>query len=575
MTAPIRTDPVAILEILLISLIATTLIFVQSPILGSDGFISGKALSLILASLAGSFVYVLKSRRFEADISDLTLLAILLLLGFSSLAAVNTWNAAVASSALVASIIIFWTARSISIPRYRSVLLFGVVGALGVAIGSALVEAYTPVQFSTRPPGGTIGNRNRMAHLIVIGAPALFHLTLRIRDRWILGLLLFASATAGAALLLSRARGAWLAALVVVFVAAVLIVLRTKSIGFSSHSTKQWKRLASLGSATMIGMAIALLLPNHLDWVSSNPYRDSAARLLDFRSGTGAGRVIEYRSTITMIGDHPILGVGPGNWRIAYPNYAEFGDPNIEPGYIPVRRFPQGEWVGGAAERGIPSLLLLFFFAGTLAWRWLRAVIRDRSHRRVGYAYIGLLTMIAVLMVGLFDPVIMTPTAGFVVPVVLGVCAAPFSKLQILTPPPWLRAALVSVALVGGLYLASFPAREFWSAMTYAKRPSLQAFERGARIAPGDYRAHFFAARLLVQRGDCANAASHIDAARRLYPTAVAAIQLKERCEAIPANRSSDSDEVTSDSGTLPLSSSKGESSSALNSARPNSGPSR
>jgi hypothetical protein len=245
--------------------------------------------------------------------------------------------------------------------------------------------------------------------------------------------------------------------------------------------------------------------------------------------------------------------VGPGNWRIVYPNYATPGDPNIEPGYMPVRRFPQGEWIGGAAERGIPSLLLLFAFAGILAWRWLRAIVAERSHRKVGYAYVGLLTMVAVFMVGLFDPVIMTPTAGFVVPVILGVCAAPFAKLRFWTPPPALRMAVVSVVLFGGLFLVSFPARELWAAMTYAKRPTLEAFERATRIAPGDYRAHFFAASMLVQRGDCARATPYIEAARRLYPTAPAPVQLEERCTQIVAGPpSSDGGEAAAESALSP-----------------------
>jgi len=336
-------------------------------------------------------------------------------------------------------------------------LLLTVTSALGLVVLSALLEAYTSVEFSIRPPGGTIGNRNRMAHLVVIGMPTLAFLTMRIRDRWVLGLLVLGSALAGGVLILSRARGAWLAALIVVLVATALTFLRRRGVEGLSIGSRVPQRLALFGGAGVIGIIAALLLPNQLNWASSTPYRDSAATLLEYQSGTGAGRLTEYRNTLKMIGDHPILGVGPGNWRIAYPNYATPGDPNIEPGYVPVRRFPQGEWIGITAERGIPPLLLLFLFGGVLAWRWLRAITQERSYRRVGYAFVGLLTMVGVFMVGLFDPVMMTPMAGFVVPVLLGACAVPFAKVRVRTPTPWVRGALIAVVVVGGTFMVSFP----------------------------------------------------------------------------------------------------------------------
>lgn len=530
-----RTGQSSSVEILRIGVVVTGLLFVQSPILASDGFVLGKVLLLGLAATAALGVYVAGERRLSSCVLDWVLLAYLFLGGLSVLSSMSSWNAAIVSTGSTASIALFWTARSISALPYRAALFFAVAGAVALVALSALIEAHTSIQFSTRPPGGTIGNRNRMAHLIVTGLPVLAFLTTRVRNRWMLGLLLLGVALSGSVLFLSRARGAWLAFIAVVLAVALLSFFRRRVAGRSLRGRRTTPRLALFGAAGVLGILAALVIPNQLNWASPTPYRDTAATLLEYQSGTGAGRVTEYRNTLKMIADHPILGVGPGNWRIAYPNYATPGDPNVQPGYAPVRRYPQGEWIGIAAERGIPSLLLLFTIGGVLAWRWLRAIAEERSHRKVGYAYVGLLTMVAVFMVGLFDPVLMTPTAGFVVPMILGVCAAPFAKLKYWTPAPATKMALVSAVLVAGFLLVSFPAREHWAAMIYAKRPTLANFERGARIAPGDYRAHFFAASTLVQRGDCYRAAPYIAAARRLYPTAPAVVQLENRCVEILA----------------------------------------
>jgi len=518
-----------------VGLLLAVLVFTRAPILDSDNFILGKALVLSIGGMTVTAALLVGNRGYSCDKVEWFLLLALALAFASSLLSLNWWQGKLPISGLAASAALFWGSRSITITQYRLTIFIFASGAVGLIALTALAEAYTGVHLSLRPPGGTIGNRNRMAHLIVIGLPALALLTTRVRDRWMLGLLLLGSALAASALFLSRARGAWLAGLAVICVAGFLTLLRRGGSGGGGlpFGSRTPRRMTLFVGAASLGILAALLLPNQLNWASPTPYRDSAATLMEHRSGTGAGRLTEYRNTLKMIGDHPILGVGPGNWRIAYPNYATPGDPNVERGYVPVRRFPQGEWIGIAAERGIPSLLILFAFGGILAWRWLRAVVQERSHRKVGYAYVGFLTMAAVFMVGLFDPVIMTPTAGFVVPVIIGVCAAPFAQVRIWIPTPLVRGALIAGVIVVGTFLVSFPARELWAAMTYGYRPTLEAFERGAKIAPGDYRAHFFAASMLVQRGDCTRAGPYIEAARRLYPTAPEVVQLEERCGSV------------------------------------------
>jgi hypothetical protein len=208
-------------------MVVTAVVFLPASVLSSDGFVTGKSLLPVLVAVAGVAILLADSHDFVVDHSDIVLATALPVIGFSFLGALDGWNAAIASAGCVASVVLFWAARSLSLTPYRSALLFAAMAALGLVIVSALIESYTPIQFSTRPPGGTIGNRNRMAHLIVIGAPALALLIVRVRDRLMLALLLLGSMLGGGALLLSRARGAWLAALAVM-IAAGLIFLRRR-----------------------------------------------------------------------------------------------------------------------------------------------------------------------------------------------------------------------------------------------------------------------------------------------------------------------------------------------------------
>ena len=59
------------------------------------------------------------------------------------------------------------------------------------------------------------------------------------------------------------------------------------------------------------------LLPNRLEWKSDSPYLDSAAGLVNYKEGSGRGRLVQYGNSLRMTVAHPLFGVGPGNWPVA------------------------------------------------------------------------------------------------------------------------------------------------------------------------------------------------------------------------------------------------------------------
>src|SRR5690606_37357045 len=109
--------------------------------------------------------------RFER--LDLLLRIGLVLLIPSTLSAVNTGFASAAASAFTSSILLFWVSRSLAVSGRRAELLGAAVLTIGVLVAVGLLEAYSSFQFSSRPPGAMVGNRNRLAHLTVIGLPCL------------------------------------------------------------------------------------------------------------------------------------------------------------------------------------------------------------------------------------------------------------------------------------------------------------------------------------------------------------------------------------------------------------------
>lgn len=132
-------------------------------------------------------------------------------------------------------------------------LLDGVALAVVVAAATSLMQAYgvhLDVFATTGAPGGTLGNRNFVAHICAFGIPVL--LLAGIRARRYSGYLLacIGVAIVTAALVLTRSRAGWLATAVGLLVFFVF--------------GRMHVRLVGTIAGVVIGAAAALLLPNTL-----------------------------------------------------------------------------------------------------------------------------------------------------------------------------------------------------------------------------------------------------------------------------------------------------------------------
>ena len=82
-------------------------------------------------------------------------------------------------------------------------------------------------------------------------------------------------------------------------------------------------------------------------------------------SGAYEGRRLSTEASIAMIREHPLTGVGAGNWAAAYPRYA-----TLDTGFRVLHA--DDDWLEWTAEHGLPFLgllIALFGFALMQAWR--------------------------------------------------------------------------------------------------------------------------------------------------------------------------------------------------------------
>ena len=114
------------------------------------------------------------------------------------------------------------------------------------------------------------------------------------------------------------------------------------------------RRVSQLAAMGALGLALALVLPNTLNWRSDSPYLDSLTGVANYKEGSGKGRLIQYGNTLRMAADDPVLGVGPGNWSVHYPRYMSPGDPSFDADdIIPTNPWPSSDWMAFLAERGV------------------------------------------------------------------------------------------------------------------------------------------------------------------------------------------------------------------------------
>jgi O-antigen ligase len=517
------------LHVLQVGALAVVLAAAPYKLFDLDRFFVPKELVLHATASIATLLCLSRARRLGLARVD-QLLGLFLVVGLlSALFATNWWLAGRAVAVSLSGAACFWSARAVARaglarPLLVALALAGVVGAV-----TALLQAYgvrTEYVSLNRAPGGTFGNRNFMAHLCVITLPALVLVATTAATRrryawWAFGIALVAGA-----LILSRSRAAWLALIVG---AAVLLPLAFVALR-RGRGTLRLARLFALPLAAVAGGALALVLPNTLDWNSDSPYMDTAKSVVNYKEGSGAGRLVQYANSLKMSVRHPLLGVGPGNWSVEYPRFAARNDPSLADDGMTSNPWPSSDWMTFISERGLASFVLLALAMLALLADGLRAVRNAPSPEERLTACTLLGTLAILVVVGTFDAVLLLPVPALAAWALLGALAPPSRERKAVTLTlPRRILALLAVAVVGGLTIMRSASQ--LSAMSIFSTTSRTArLEESSARDPGSYRIHLRLAEAYARQGSCRRVRTHASAARELYPNAPRPRRLLANC---------------------------------------------
>jgi hypothetical protein len=194
--------------------------------------------------------------------------------------------------------------------------------------------------------------------------------------------------------------------------------------------------------------------------------------------------------------------------------------------------WPSSDWVAFVAERGLLGAGLLLIVLVALALRAVRETwsaspnADDAEAVLTSLALIGVL--VATVIVGSFDAVLLTAIPTLFVWLLAGVLAPPARAWF-----TWRRGVVEfapAIVIVVGSLAILHSALELSAMSAFASSSRISAVSRAAALDPGDYRIRLRAAQAYIARGECASARPHARAARQLFPSSSAARRAVAAC---------------------------------------------
>jgi O-antigen ligase len=492
-----------------------------------DRFFVPKELALHATAAITGLIVLARTPKPTLTRVDTLLVAFVGLSFLSAVFAQNWWLATRALAVTASGITVFWVARALAAAGYERALTKGLGIAVVLGALTALLQAYgiEPEYMSlSRAPGGTFGNRNFMAHLAAIGTPVLLLSTLEARRQWTFWVGSLGMMCIAAALVLSRTRAAWLALMVG---GALMLVLGWRMRDAWSDPARR-RRLSILAGAVGAGALLSMILPNALEWKSDSPYLDSVRGVVNYKEGSGAGRLVQYRNSMRMAVAHPVFGVGPGNWAVEYAKFASRNDPSLNDEGMTSNPWPSSDWVALASERGFAAVLVyVVALCGLLVGAWIRAKEGSTAHERLGAIALAATVVIAAI-VGAFDAVLLIAIPSLFVWSIVG-ALSPVGKARA-TLGPSARGPLLGAAALFAVFVLLRSTGQIAAMSIYASATSTAQASRAANFDPGSYRINMRLANTYASRGDCKRIRQYAGAARELYPNAPEPKRLLRRC---------------------------------------------
>lgn len=504
------------LAIVALAVVGTALA-VWPSFLDSFRFRNPKALMLGVAGALAALGFAWRKRDPRLTIADLALAGYFAAGIESALLHGQIWTrgASWASQELAAALVLWAASRAVAERADHHDRILRVIAASAALVAALVVLEALGVQLldARARPVATIGNRNWVALYLATALPLVVTRQLFAPARWGFAQL----ALIGAALIMTRSRGAWLAVLVVGTGALAVLAWRRVRRASPLGCTRRAVIATALTGGLALVAGTAIPWPG-LHWREPSPYAASLERIVEHDTGTGRLRADQLRVGVAIVAAHPVLGIGPLAWHDAFDEYAHaapgrhvdgsYGSP-VPPCFV----------LRIAVETGLVGLL---GFAVAMACFVYAAVrrLRDDAARRP--AVIATLAgLITVSIHGVFEAPLYNAESLAVIAVLAGTLRSSHGWGLVIPR----NLARIVVAAVGTFALAIAVLR-----VAGSPTDSLDASRDRQRVFPLPEVVESIALGL-AQQGRCEDAAAELAQAVRWSPHHVAPLVRAAYCE--------------------------------------------
>ena len=203
------------------------------------------------------------------------------------------------------------------------ILIIGLIVSMTIVSIIGLIQYYYPevkliqnIFVQTAGPGSTFANKNMASHFLVMALPLSLTLLLTEKNKIVATLYALSTAISFWFLIYTLARQAYVAIfieLIVLFIFLILDSLKNKNNSFIKNI--KFLKYKSI---------LILLIIIFLGFISNFTKNDDNLKINKVQSiviTENNPRLPAWRNTIEIIKDHPISGVGVGQWQASYPAY--------------------------------------------------------------------------------------------------------------------------------------------------------------------------------------------------------------------------------------------------------------
>ena len=182
-----------------------------------------------------------------------------------------------------------------------------------------------------------------------------------------------------------RTRSVWVAAILSSITTLVLLMIARKKSNFKLLNRKTITILILIVSAIIIAVTAYVIIDKYFpDFGATQRMKKDV-----LGGSTVSVRLNVWKKSLGMIKDHPLLGVGNGNWSLRINEYGTAGM-RSERGEFSYKR-PHNDYVWIASENGIPALIIYMLFLLSVYFTGISKLLKaDKMNWEIVIALFGL-----------------------------------------------------------------------------------------------------------------------------------------------------------------------------------------